>query len=242
MNTSRVALVTGANKGLGFEVARGLARLGWAVLLGSRDPAKGAEAAARLPDPVTPVRLDVTSTADAEEVAALIRGRYGRLDVLVNNAGAVFRTEPAELTAADLRRTFETNLFGAVTMIHTLLPLLRAAERPQIVNVASTTASLALTTAPGSAFAAATDTIAYASAKSALVMATVRYATAFAARPELAHVRVNAVTPGHIATDLNGHTGPRTAEQGAKVILDLVAGRADAPTGAFLNEDGPVPW
>lgn len=242
MSTTRVALVTGANKGLGFEVARGLARLGLTVLLGSRDPAKGEEAAVRLPPSVTPVRLDVTSTADAEAVAALIRRRHGRLDVLVNNAGAVFRTEPTELTAADLRRTFEVTLFGAVTMIHTLLPLLRLSEHPQIVNVASTTASLTLTTAPGSTFAAATDTIAYASAKSALVMATVRYATAFAAQPDLAHVRVNAVTPGHIATDLNGHTGPRTAEQGARVILDLIARGADAPSGVFLNEDGPVPW
>ncbi|MEW2501673.1 MULTISPECIES: SDR family NAD(P)-dependent oxidoreductase [unclassified Amycolatopsis] len=239
------ALVSGANKGLGREIARGLARRGATVLLGSRDLALGEKTAAELRAEglaVTPVRLDVTSAADIDDVAHHLETRHGRLDVLVNNAGARFSVEPAELTAEHLRRAYETNLFSVAAVTHRMLNLLRAAEAPHVVNVASTSASLALTTAEGSQFAAATDTIAYSSSKTALVMLTIRYATTFRADPAYAHFHVNAVTPGFIASDLNGHTGPRTAEQGARVVLDLVAQGAAAPTGMFLNEDGPVPW
>ncbi|MFI5610611.1 SDR family NAD(P)-dependent oxidoreductase [Amycolatopsis sp. NPDC051903] len=215
------------------------------MYLGSRDLTLGEQAAAELAAEglaVTPVRLDVTSATDIDAAARLLEDRHGRLDVLVNNAGARFSVEPADLTAEALRRAFETNLFSVAATTHRLLGLLRAADAPHVVNVASTTASLALTTTADSKFTAATDIIAYASSKAALVMLTVRYATTFRADPAYAHFHVNAVTPGHVATDLNGHTGPRTAAEGARVVLDLVAQGAAAPTGTFLNEDGPVPW
>jgi NAD(P)-dependent dehydrogenase (short-subunit alcohol dehydrogenase family) len=244
MADSPVALVTGANRGLGRETARQLVASGMTVVMGSRDPERGAAAARELgvDGAVVPVRLDVTDSASVEAVADRLRREYGRLDVLVNNAGTVVDRLATETTAVQMRRTFEVNVFGVVTVIHAMLPLLRASAAPRIVNVSSTTASLGLTSG-GTDFGGDADRrAAYSSSKAALNMLTVQYARAFAKEPGLSHIKINSATPGYVATDLTGHRGTRTVEQGARVIVDLATLAEDGPTGEFFNDQGRVPW
>jgi NAD(P)-dependent dehydrogenase (short-subunit alcohol dehydrogenase family) len=240
-----VALVTGANKGLGKETARQLAQRGATVLLGSRDPDRGAAAAADLLGggaPVTPVQLDVTDPAGMEAVAERLHDDHGRLDVLVNNAGTAVEGHASGLTAAAMREAFEVNVFGVVTAIHTLLPLLRLSDCPRIVNVSSTTASLTLTSS-GTDFGGNADRrAAYTSSKAALNMLTLQYAQAFAQNPELAHIRINSATPGYTATDMTGHQGTRSVAEGARIIVDLATLNDYAHSGGFYNDQGPVPW
>ncbi|TDD68995.1 SDR family NAD(P)-dependent oxidoreductase [Actinomadura darangshiensis] len=241
-----VALVTGANKGLGKETARQLLARGMTVVMGSRDAGRGIEAAGDLgaDGAAVPVRLDVTDPAGVQAVAQRLRRDHGRLDVLVNNAGTVVDRLAAQTTADEMRRTYEVNVFGAVTVIHAMLPLLRAAAAPRIVNVSSTTASLGLTTG-GTDFGGDADRrMAYTSSKTALNMLTVQYARAFAQDPGLSHIKINAATPGYTATDLTGHRGTRTVEEGARIIVDLAkaAGAGAGATGGFFNDQGRVPW
>jgi NAD(P)-dependent dehydrogenase (short-subunit alcohol dehydrogenase family) len=245
MKDTPTALVTGANKGLGQEIARRLGVLGMTVLLGSRDPARGEAAAERLAAggvPVTPVRLDVT---DEESVAAamdLVKRRYGRLDVLVNNAGILIRRPTLETGVAEMRATFETNVFGVVSVTRAALPLLREAPAPRIVNVASTTASLTLIADQDSMLGRADDILAYASSKTAVTMLTTQYANAFRRSAEHRHIKINVATPGYVATDLNGHKGTRTVEEGARIVVELATLPDDGPSGGFFNDDGAVPW
>jgi NAD(P)-dependent dehydrogenase (short-subunit alcohol dehydrogenase family) len=244
MADSPVALVTGANRGLGRETARQLVASGMTVVMGSRDPERGAAAARELgvDGAVVPVRLDVTDSAGVEAVADRLRREYGRLDVLVNNAGTVVDRLATETTAVEMRRTFEVNVFGVVTVIHAMLPLLRASAAPRIVNVSSTTASLGLTSG-GTEFGGDADRrAAYSSSKAALNMLTVQYARAFAKEPGLSRIKINSATPGYVATDLTGHRGTRTVEQGARIIVDLATLAEDGPTGEFFNDRGRVPW
>jgi NAD(P)-dependent dehydrogenase (short-subunit alcohol dehydrogenase family) len=239
-----VALVTGANKGLGKEAARQFVALGMAVVVGSRDPERGVAAARELggDGAVMSVRLDVTEPASVEAVADRLRREYGRLDVLVNNAGTVVDRLAVDTTAVQMRTTFEVNVFGVVTVIHAMLPLLRASAAPRIVNVSSTTASLALTSS-GTDFGSDADRrAAYSSSKTALNMLTVQYAHAFAKDASLSRIKINSATPGYVATDLNGHRGTRTVEQGVRVIVDLATLDEDGPSGGFFNDQGPVPW
>ncbi|WP_028926280.1 SDR family NAD(P)-dependent oxidoreductase [Pseudonocardia acaciae] len=244
MTDTQVALVTGANKGLGRETARQLAGRGMEVLAGSRDAGRGERMAHELAEDgviVTPVPLDVTDPATVAAVASRIRREYGRLDVLVNNAGAALEAPATEVTAEGMRQVYEVNVFGVVTAIGTLLPLLRASAAPRIVNVSSTTASLSLT-GQGTDFGGDADRrMIYTSSKSALNMLTLQYARAFAGDPALAHVRINSVTPGYTATDMTAHRGTRTVTEGAAVIVDL-ATQVDGPTGGFFNERGMLPW
>jgi NAD(P)-dependent dehydrogenase (short-subunit alcohol dehydrogenase family) len=242
---SRVALVTGANKGLGKEVARQLGRLGATVLLGSRDRARGERAAAELVAEglaVHPLQLDVTDEASVRAAVDHVRNRYGRLDVLVNNAGILVAPPALETTVDDLRTTYETNVFGVVTVTRAMLPLLVGAPAPRIVNVSSTTASLTYNAGPDARFGNTPSNFAYASSKAAVTMLTVQYANAFRGSPEHRHVKVNAATPGHIATDLNGHSGPRTPAQGARIVVRLATLAEDGPSGGFFNDDGQLPW
>jgi NAD(P)-dependent dehydrogenase (short-subunit alcohol dehydrogenase family) len=245
MIESPVALVTGANKGLGQETARQLAERGATVVLGSRDPDLGDVAASDLRSDglaVTSVQLDVTDAASVERVAAQLSKDHGRLDILVNNAGILVDSPALSTTAAEMRTTFETNLFGVVTVIHTMLPLLRASTAPRIVNVASTTASLALISQEGSSFGDSDRILAYAPSKTAVNMLTVQYAQAFRRDPRYGHFKVNSATPGYIATDFNNHSGPRTAAQGARVVVQLAMLPDDGPTGGFFNDEGALPW
>jgi NAD(P)-dependent dehydrogenase (short-subunit alcohol dehydrogenase family) len=224
-----VTLITGANKGLGFEAARQLVAAGHQVWIGARDPDRGKQAADALRARFVP--LDVTDDASVAAAAASV----GELDVLVNNAGiAGERTEPAETTAEHVRRVYETNVFGPVRMLHSFLPLLQKSGRPVVVNVSSGLGSIASAAGSGSPFAA--FAMVYSSSKAALDMLTVKYAAAFPA------MRINAVDPGFTATDLNQHRGTQTVAEGARVIVQYATIGPDGPTGGFFSSTGPVPW
>ncbi|MFC1417554.1 SDR family oxidoreductase [Streptacidiphilus cavernicola] len=237
-------LITGANKGLGFETARRLLAEGHTVYLGSRDPELGRRAAERLGAGARAIQLDVTDDAS---VAAAVRavqadgGASGGLDVLVNNAGiggqaADGRTVgAAELTVDALRPVFETNVFGTVRVTHAFLPLLLRSAAPVVVNVSSGLASLTLVSTPGSP-GYGYPGVGYPASKTAVNMITVQYAKAFPG------IRINAVEPGYTATDLNGHTGTQTVEQGAEIIVRMALVGPDGPTGGYFGQEGPYPW
>jgi NAD(P)-dependent dehydrogenase (short-subunit alcohol dehydrogenase family) len=244
-----VALVTGANKGIGYHVAAQLAALGATVVLGARDPERGEAAAAALRaegGDVRAVRLDVTDPATVRAAADWIGERFGRLDVLVNNAGAAEdpRHRPSGADLAVVRAVFETNVLGVLTVTNTLLPLLHRSAAPRIVNVSSGMGSLTAQSAPDSYLAKVPATAAYPVSKSALNALTVQYAK------ELGRDRflVNAASPGPCDTDLTkelqqaGFPMSRTPDQGAAVIVRLATLGPDGPTGGFFGEDGPVPW
>lgn len=244
MTERPVALVTGANKGLGMEAARQLLGRGMTVVLGSRDLQRGHAAAQQLcaDGAAIPVQLDVTDSASVDAVTDRLRREYGRLDVLINNAGTVVDRLAADTTESEMRHTFEVNVFGVVTVIHAMLPLLCASAAPRIVNVSSTTASLGLTSG-GTNFGGDADyRMAYSSSKTALNMLTVQYAHAFAKDPDRAHIKVNSATPGYTATDLTQHRGTRTVEQGAQIIVELATQADDSSTGEFFNDQGRVAW
>jgi NAD(P)-dependent dehydrogenase (short-subunit alcohol dehydrogenase family) len=244
-SSHRIALVTGANKGLGKEVARQLARRDMTVLLGSREKALGEAAAADLTASgldVRPIQIDVTEADSVTAAADRVQKEFGRLDVLINNAGIHVGRPALEITAAEMRKTYETNVFGVVTMINAMLPLLKSAPHPRVVNVASTTASLTLTADPSTMFGQENNSLAYASSKSAVVMLTLQYANALKRDAAHGHIKMNAVTPGYIATDLNGYSGPRTVEQGAQIVVKMATIPDDGPSGGFFNDDGAVPW
>ncbi|MEU6265481.1 SDR family oxidoreductase [Saccharopolyspora shandongensis] len=245
MSTDTVALVTGANKGVGLATARQLAERGLTVLLGSRDAERGAQAAEVLAGAglaVRPLRIDVTDDASVQEAAEFIEREYGRLDVLVNNAGMLVRKPATEVSAEDMRPEFETNVFGTVRVIHTMLPLLRKSSSARIVNVASDSAMFARTTEPGSMFARSHESFAYSATKTAVNMLTVKYANAFLDDPDLAHIKINAVTPGYTATDLNGFKGVRTTDEGARASVHWATVGDDGATGGFFNDEGRLPW
>ncbi|GAB3742639.1 SDR family NAD(P)-dependent oxidoreductase [Amycolatopsis oliviviridis] len=245
MPTDTIALVTGATKGIGLATARQLAERGLTVLLGARSAEKGARAAAELADAgltAHPVLIDVTDDASVRAAAALVEREYGRLDVLVNNAGTLTRKPAVEVTADDMRPEFETNVFGLVRVIHTMLPLLSRSRSARIVNVASDSAMFAKATEQGSMFARSHESFAYSATKAAVNMLTVKYANAFLDDPRLAHIKVNAVTPGFVATDLNDFRGVRTTAEGARASVQWATAGDDAETGGFFDDNGRVPW
>jgi NAD(P)-dependent dehydrogenase (short-subunit alcohol dehydrogenase family) len=229
-----ITLITGGNKGLGREAARRLLALGHTVYLGARDPDRGQAAADELGARFLP--LDVTDDASVEAAVAALAAREGRLDVLVNNAGiAGLGLTTAGTSADDMRRVFETNVFGIVRMTRGFLPLLRAAAAGVIVNVGSGLGSFGLVTDPArieSRFPA----LAYGASKAAVSMLTLQYARGL---PDL---RINAVDPGPTSTDLNNHMGRQTVEEGTDAIVRLATIGPDGPTGTFSDRHGPLPW
>ena len=238
--TRNVALVTGANKGIGREIARGLAQVGFTVLASARDRQRGARTVAELADDGLDVRflpLDVTDEASVVAAAERVEQDFGRLDVLVNNAAIANElSEPPSLTVLDdMRRVYETNVFGVVAVTSAMLPLLRKADAARIVNVSSRLGSVTHLAAPNSELGLF---MAYSSSKAALNSITVHYARELADTP----IKVNACTPGYCATDLNDNRGSRTAAQGAKIAIELAVLAADGPTGGFFDENGPVSW
>ncbi|MEO3772625.1 SDR family oxidoreductase [Micromonospora sp. B9E7] len=245
MSAKKIALVTGANKGVGLATARQLAERGLTVLLGSRDAERGASAAKELADmglPVRPVQIDVTDDASVAQAAEFVDREYGHLDALVNNAGVLIRKPALEVTAEDLRPEFETNVFGTVRVIHAMLPLLRRSPSARIVNLSSDSAIFAKATEKGSMFARSHESFAYSAAKTAVNMLTVKYANAFLDDPELAHVKINAVTPGYVATDLNNFKGVKSTDEGARASVHWATVDDDGETGGFFDDNGPVPW
>ncbi|NES27738.1 SDR family NAD(P)-dependent oxidoreductase [Micromonospora terminaliae] len=231
-------LITGANKGLGFETARRLVAAGHTVWIGSRDAERGRRAAERLGARFVP--LDVTDDASVAAAARIVEAGGG-LDVLVNNAGIEGRTAgngvvgAAEVTAEEMRTLFETNVFGTVRVTHAFLPLLRRSAAPVVVNVSSGLASVTRLTDPADP-AYGYPGVAYPASKAAVNMLTVQYAKAFPG------MRINAVEPGFTATDLNGRTGTQTVEEGAEVIVRMAQVGRDGPTAGYFDASGPLPW
>jgi NAD(P)-dependent dehydrogenase (short-subunit alcohol dehydrogenase family) len=241
MTMKKIILITGANKGIGFATAGVLAREGHTVLLGARDAGRGEAAVAALAGEgldVRFVRLHVTDPATIAAAAALIDSDYGRLDVLVNNA-AIARDRsrpPAELPVADLREVYETNVLGVVAVTNAMLPLLRRSESGFVGNVSSGLGTFAILSEPGEELARYANILGYNSSKAALNAVTLIYANAL----RDSGIRVNALSPGFCATDLNGHTGVLSAEEGGAHIARQVA---RPETGLFLSETGGTyPW
>jgi NAD(P)-dependent dehydrogenase (short-subunit alcohol dehydrogenase family) len=231
-------LITGSNKGLGYEAARQLIAAGHTVYAGARDPDLGRPAAGRLGARF--VQLDVTDDASVAAAAKVIEADGG-LDVLVNNAGVEGRTPDnvvvgaADETAAHMQALFDTNVFGVVRMLHAFLPLLQRSASPVVVNLSSglsKTADLANPDGPVHFYPG----VAYPASKTAVNTITVQYAKAFPG------VRVNAVDPGYTATDLNGRTGTQTVEEGAGIIVRMAQIGPDGPTGGHFTASGPVAW
>ena len=236
-----IALVTGANKGIGFEIARQLGTGGATVLLGSRDAARGKAAAAALADiDVHVVQVDVTSAASIAAAAAWIEATHGRLDVLVNNAGVALDREyrPSTVPLDALRATYETNVFGAVAVTNAMLPLLRRSPAGRIVNLSSALASLTISSQPEPPWGRDLLHLAYMSSKTALNAVTVQYARELRDTPIL----VNAADPGYCATDMNGGQGYQSAAEGARIVVELATLPAGGPSGTFRSATGPVPW
>jgi NAD(P)-dependent dehydrogenase (short-subunit alcohol dehydrogenase family) len=202
--------------------------------MGARDPERGRAAAEELGGRF--VALDVTDDDSVAAAAAAVAGAHGSLDVLVNNAGITGGRRPVpETTADDLRRVYETNVFGPVRVLHAFRPLLERSDAPVVVNVSSGMGSLAVTTDPDRLESTLVG-LAYASSKAALNMLTSQYAKAYP------RMRINAVDPGYTATDLNGHRGTQSVEEGAEIIVRMACVRPDGPTGAFVDAHGRVPW
>ncbi|HWN32512.1 MAG TPA: SDR family oxidoreductase [Pseudonocardia sp.] len=239
MSERTIALITGANKGIGKTAAARLAGLGWTVLIGARDPERGSAAAEQLAaegHQVEFVALDVTSDESVAAAVKQIDASYGRLDVLVNNAGiAGPRVAALETGPDELRACYETNVFGPVRVTRAFVALLGRSANPRVVMVSSGMGSLAVTTDPArieSQFVS----LSYPSSKTALNMITSQYAKAL---PEF---RVNAVDPGYTATDLNGRSGSQTLEEGSDALVALASIGPDGPTGGFFDRHGPVAW
>jgi NAD(P)-dependent dehydrogenase (short-subunit alcohol dehydrogenase family) len=250
--TTTIALITGANKGIGLETARQLGARGVTVLAGARDEARGLEAERALRDGGAEarfVRLDVTDPKSAQEAADWVDHHYGRLDILVNNAGIARAGGPPSQTDLDaMREVYETNVFGVIIVTNAMLPLLRRAPAARIVNVSSEVGSITSMTDPASPLAQMPASLAYPSSKSALNMITALYAKELRDTP----VTVNAANPGYTATDLNRHNGFRSVAEGAEASVHLATLDADSPSGILWGHlwtaggpsdaYGPLPW
>ncbi|MEW6428028.1 MAG: SDR family oxidoreductase [Thermodesulfobacteriota bacterium] len=246
MSGKKIALVTGANKGIGFESCRQLAGLGMKVLLGARNEQRGAAAAAELQQEgldVRPVRLDVTRSEDIEAVRTLIDQEFGRLDVLVNNAGMAHRDEPlftnstATVSRQALRETFDTNFFGLVELTQALLPLIRKSAAGRIVNVSSMLGSLGLHSDPNAGLAGIKP-FAYDVSKTAVNGFTVHLAALLAGTP----VKVNSAHPGWVKTELGGAEAPMEIVDGARTSVALATLPAEGPSGGFFHMGETMPW
>jgi NAD(P)-dependent dehydrogenase (short-subunit alcohol dehydrogenase family) len=249
MQDKPVALVTGANKGIGLQIAKDLAGHGFTVLVGSRNIKNGEAAAKSVGADAHAIQLDVTNQASIIVAAERIRKEFGRLDALVNNAGIshagkpgkslaeiVKSSRPSVASLEEVRAIFETNVFGVITVTQAMLPLLREAPAARIVNVSSSTGSLTLNSDPANPRRAMFG--AYSWSKTALNAITI----ALASELESAGIKVNAACPGFTATDLNNFEGTRTVQQAAREPVRLALLDANGSTGTYSSEGGPIPW
>ena len=245
MSEKKVALITGANKGLGLETARQLGKLGYTVLIGSRDPLKG-EVAARLMRnegiDVRVVKLDVNRQADIDAAAAMVESEFGKLDVLVNNAGVMIekgwtKNTTSETTLENLRATFEANLFAVVAVTKALLPALKKADAARIVNVSSILGSVSLQATKGSP-TYSTKLFAYNASKAALNV----YTISLAHELRNTKIKVNSAHPGWVKTDLGGSAAPMNVVDGAKTEVELATLGDDGPSGGFFHMGEEIPW
>jgi NAD(P)-dependent dehydrogenase (short-subunit alcohol dehydrogenase family) len=236
-------VVTGANKGIGFEVAKQMAELGYFVYLGSRNKQKGLEAISNLRklniSNVELLEIDVSDFDSVKEAVSKLSSKIDALDILINNAG-ISGGQAQNISTSSistLKEIFNTNYFGAIQTTQLMLPLLEKATQPVIVNVSSELGSLAIQTSEGRN--ANWDNFPlYGSTKTALNTFTIHLAREF----RNTKFRINSVTPGFTATDLNGFTGLKTAAQGAKPIVRVATIGPNGPSGKFFKEEGEVPW
>lgn len=226
-------LITGGNRGLGYEVARRLIEAGQTVWIGARDATGGQDAADRLGARF--VQLDVTDDASVTAAVATTRAEVGHLDVLINNAGILGEVAaPEDMTADQLRHVYETNVFGLVRVTRAFLPLLRKGTDPSVINVTSGMGSFTLTHDPARVESQYT-LAAYGSSKSAVTMLTTQYAKT------IPDVRFNAVDPGQTATAFTGNVGQTVAE-GAEAAVRLATLGPATPTGTVTDRAGVLPW
>ncbi|MBU2666926.1 SDR family oxidoreductase [Actinoplanes bogorensis] len=237
MSNQTTALVTGANKGIGYEIAAGLGALGWRVGVGARDDARRETAVEKLRAAGADafgVPLDVTDDASVAAAAGL----FDRLDVLVNNAGITggMPQEPTLVSPGMIRTVVETNVIGVVRVTNAMLPLLRRSASPRIVNMSSTVGSLTLQAADNGQTGPISG--AYAPSKSYLNAMTIQYAKEL----KDTNILINMGCPGFVATDLNGFRGHRTPAQGAQIAIHLATLPDDGPTGGYFDDNGPIAW
>jgi NAD(P)-dependent dehydrogenase (short-subunit alcohol dehydrogenase family) len=251
MQDKPVALVTGANQGIGLQIAKDLVAHGFTVLVGSRNLERGEAAAKDVGPHARALQLDVTEQASIAAAAERIRKDVGRLDVLVNNAAISNTskqpgmsvqeysklTRPSNVSLDEMRAVWDTNVFGVLAVTQAMLPLLREAPAARIVNVSSGVGSLTRNADPASPWRSIFGPV-YPASKTALNAITL----AMAIELESTVIKVNAACPGYTKTNLNNYTGTRTVEEGAREPVRLALLGPDGPTGTFSNEDGPLPW
>jgi len=242
---SKIALITGANRGLGLEAARQLAGEGFTVILGARDLEKGEAAAQSLRESgfdAHTVQLEVSNPASVENAAREVGEEFGHLDALINNAGANFEFtahifSPSALTLDAFKQTYETNVFGAFSVLKAFLPLLQKSQAPRVVNVSSTLGSLTEQLNPESGYYGV-NTLAYNSSKTALNALTVAFAKELRDTP----IKINSACPGWVKTDMGSEAAPRDLQEGPRIFVTLATLPADGPTGKFFDENGPIAW
>jgi NAD(P)-dependent dehydrogenase (short-subunit alcohol dehydrogenase family) len=247
-----VALVTGANQGIGLQIAKELAAHGFAVLIGSRNFERGAAAAKTIDGDARALQLDVTDQASIAAAAARVHNEFGRLDVLVNNAAIsntskrpgesvteyAKRTRPSIVSLDEMRAVWETNVFGVVAVYQAMLPLLRETPGARIVNVSSGVGSLTRNADPSFPYRSNFGPV-YPASKTALNAITL----AMAIELESSGIKVNAVSPGFTKTNLNNYEGTETVEEGACEAVRVALLGPDGPTGAFTHAKlGTLPW
>jgi NAD(P)-dependent dehydrogenase (short-subunit alcohol dehydrogenase family) len=243
MSTKKIALITGANKGIGFETARQLGEQGITVLVGARDEAKGSQAAEKLRKAgldVHGIVIDVDSAESIQAAAARIERDYGRLDILINNAGVMLddqKKKPSEQSLDVWRKTFETNLFGLITTTQALLPLLRKSAGGRIVNLSSILGSIHFHATPGSPVYDM-KVPAYNVSKSAVNAYTVQLAYEL----KDTKIKVNAAHPGWVKTEMGGEGATMDIPDGAKTSVELATIGPDGPNGAYMHMGETLPW
>jgi NAD(P)-dependent dehydrogenase (short-subunit alcohol dehydrogenase family) len=240
MTTSKSALVTGANKGIGREIARRLATMGFKVWLGARDAERGMAAAQALRAEGLDAQwleLDVTQDDSVAAAVKTVSADSSCLDVLVNNAGVAINYDPppSRQRVADIQATYDVNVFGPIRVTQAFLPLLLAAPAARIVMVSSSTGSIGRALDPANS---AVNLMGYGSSKTALNAITVAFARELAPQG----IKINAAAPGYTATDLNGFKGHRTVQQAAEIVIRLATLDADGPTAGYFNDDGALAW
>jgi len=236
-------LITGANKGIGFEVAKQMAQLGYYVYLGSRDEQNGIAAVNRIKSEgiinIELLKIDVSDSNSIKQAASVLESKIAALDILINNAGISGR-QPQNISACDIaeiKAIFNTNYFGTIQTTQSFLPLLKNAPLPVIVNVSSELGSLAMQTSE-TRNSNWDNFHVYGASKTALNIFTINLAQELRSTK----FKVNSVTPGYTATDLNNFAGLKTAAEGAKSIVMMAIIDEDGPTGRFFRQEGEVPW
>jgi NAD(P)-dependent dehydrogenase (short-subunit alcohol dehydrogenase family) len=252
MQDKPVALVTGANQGIGLQIARDLVGHGFSVLVGSRNLARGEAAAKEIGPDASALQLDVTDEASIAAAAVRIRSDFGRLDVLIQNAAIsntnkqpgesvadyAKKTRPSNVSLDEMRAVWDTNVFGVLAVYQALLPLLRESPRARIVNVSSGVGSLTTNSDPAFAYRGIFGPV-YPASKTALNALTL----AMALELEAEGIKVNAVSPGFTKTNLNGYAGTETLEEGAREAVRVALLGPDGPTGTFTRWEGEtIPW